>query len=163
METEAKIIIAFLFNRSGKPALTESEVYLPLSMELGWFTTNEAQEFVTYAVAQGFLEKKDGMLQPTFPIETITVPVGFAPRKKTFLKKKKQAKDESMLEAIVSRICEHANRAPPDVHEEIAQVVSEKKIIPEVAALYLARKYTIPCDEWFDTVEAKLLTENTGE
>jgi len=162
METEAKIIITFLFNRSGKPALTESEVYLPLSMELGWFSTSEAQEFVAYAIAQGFLEKKDGVLQPTFPIETITVPVGFTPRKKTFPKKKKPAKDEPVLEAVVSRICEHTNRERTDVHEEIVQMASEKKVVPEVAALYTARNYHIPCDEWYDAVEAMLLIESTG-
>ncbi len=161
METEAKIIIAFLFNRSGKTTLTESEVYLPLSMELGWFSTNEAQDFVAYAVAQGFLEKKDGMLQPTFPIETITVPVGFTPRKKAFPKKKRHAKDEPVLEAIISRICEHTNHDSTEVHEEIQKVASEKKVIPEVAALYTARKYQVPCDEWYDAVEAMLLTENT--
>ncbi len=162
METEAKIIISFLFNRSGKTALTESEVYLPLSMELGWFSTSEAQDFVAYAVAQGFLEKKDGMLQPTFSIETITVPVGFTPRKKAFPKKKVQAKDAPVLEAIVSRICEHTNRDSAELREEIAQVASEKKVILEVAALYTARKYQVPCDDWYDAVEAMLLTGNTG-
>jgi hypothetical protein len=35
MESEAKIILAFLFNRSGKTVLSEAELYLPLSMELG--------------------------------------------------------------------------------------------------------------------------------
>jgi len=162
MDTEARIIIAFLFNRSGKPVLTESEVYLPLSMELGWFSTSEAQEFVSYAVTQGLLAKEDGMLRPTFPIETITIPVGFIPRKKTFPKKKKQAKDEPVLEAIVSRICEQTNRERTDVHEEITRVASEKKILPEVAALFIARNYNIPCEEWYDAVETRLLTESTG-
>ena len=162
METEAKIIIAFLFNRSGKPVLTESEVYRPLSMELGWFSMSEAQEFVAFAVAQGFLEKKDGMLKPSFPIETITIPVGFAPRKKTFPKKKKQAKEEPVLEAITSRICERTGRESADVHEEIIRVASEKKILPEVAALFVARNYSIPCEEWYDAVETMLLTESTG-
>ena len=162
METEAKIIIAFLFNRSGKPALTESEMYLPLSMELGWFTASEAQEFVAYAITQGLLAQKDGMLRPTFPIETITVPVGFTPRKKTFPKKKKQAKDESVLEAVASWICEQTGREDAEVRGEIARVASEKRIIPEVAALYVARAYNLSCDEWYDQVEKLLLTESTG-
>jgi hypothetical protein len=161
MDTEAKIIIAFLFNRSGKPALTESEVYLPLSMELGWFSMSEAQEFVAFAVTQGFLEKKDGMLQPSFPIETITIPVGFTPRKKTFPKKKKQAKEEPVLDAIVSSICEKTGRDSREVHEEIARVASEKKIIPEVAALCVARAQQLSLDEWYDAVEKALVKGNT--
>lgn len=142
--------------------LTESEVYLPLSMELGWFSASEAQEFVSYAVTQGLLAKEDGRLHPTFPIETITIPVGFTPRKKIFPKKKRQAKEEPVLEAIASCICERTGRDAADVHEEITRVASEKKIIPEVAALFIARKDSIPCEEWYDAVEAMLLTGSTG-
>jgi len=162
METEAKIIIAFLFNRSGKPALTESEVYLPLSMELGWFSTSEAQEFVAYAIAQGFLAQEEGMLRPTFPIEAVVVPVGFTPKKKTFPKKKRQTKEEPVLEAITSWICERIGRDSHAVHEEITRVASEKRIIPEVAALLVARSHNLPCEDWYDPVETMLLTENTG-
>ena len=64
MDAEAKIIIAFLYNRSGKTALKESELYLPLAMELGWFTTKEAHEFVTDAINQELLVKKEGLLHP---------------------------------------------------------------------------------------------------
>jgi hypothetical protein len=162
METEAKIIIAFLFNRSGKPVLTESEVYLPLSMELGWFSTSEAQEFVSHAVAQGLLAKEDGMLRPTFPIETIAIPVGFIPRKKTFPKKKKQVQDVPVLEAIVYWISEKTGRDSEEVHEEIARIAAEKEIIPEVAALYVARAHQISPDEWYQLVEDILFKGNTG-
>jgi hypothetical protein len=161
MHTEAKIIIAFLFNRSGKPALKESELYLPLSMELGWFSTKEAQEFVAYAVEQGLLVKKDGTLHPTFPIETITIPVGFAPKKKTFAKKKEQPKEETIIENIASRISEKTGRDTAEVREEITRVASEKKILPEVAALFVARKYDLPCEEWYDAVETILFKGST--
>lgn len=156
MDTEAKIIIAFLFNRSGKPVLTEAELYLPLSMELGWFSTNEAQEFVSYAVAQGLLVKEDGMLHPTFSIETIMVPVGFMPRKKTFPKKKGKLKEKDFIEGIVSRITDQTGRDISEIRDEITRVVSEKKIIPEVAALFVARKYNLLCKEWYGTVETIL-------
>jgi hypothetical protein len=156
MDTEAKIIIAFLFNRSGKPVLTESELYLPLSMELGWFSTSEAQEFVDFSVTQGLLEKKDGVLHPTFPIDSITIPVGFVPRKKVFPKKKKPSKEETVIEAIVSRISETTGRDIGELHEEITLAASEKRIIPEVAALFVARKYNLSGEEWYDAVETIL-------
>ena len=52
MNSEAKIMIAFLFNRSGKNELKDSEIYLPLSMELGWLSAKESQEFIKYAIKQ---------------------------------------------------------------------------------------------------------------
>lgn len=161
MDTEAKIIIAFLFNRSGKPVLKESELYLPLSMELGWFSTKEAAEFVSYAVAQGLLAKKDGDLHPTFPIEAITVPVGFTPKKKTFTKKKERPKQEAVIEAIVSHVSQKTGRDTAEVHEEITKAAAEKNIVPEVAALFVARKYQLSLDEWYNAVEGALFKGST--
>ena len=45
-DSEMRIIIAFLFKRSGKEEMSPSELYLPLSMDLQWFTPNQAKEFV---------------------------------------------------------------------------------------------------------------------
>ena len=84
MDSEAKIIIAFLFNRSGKKELRDAELYLPLSMELAWFSTKESQEFVKSVIEQGLLTKKDGMLIPTFALDDIKIPVGFIPSKRFF-------------------------------------------------------------------------------
>ena len=50
MNSEVQIIISFLFKRSGKNKLKESEIYLSLSLELGWFSARESREFVTYAL-----------------------------------------------------------------------------------------------------------------
>ncbi|MCK5459307.1 MAG: DUF2240 family protein, partial [Thermoplasmatales archaeon] len=61
MNSEAQMIISFLFKRSGKDKLTEPEIYLPLSLELGWFSTREAKGFVTYVLQQKLLVKKDGL------------------------------------------------------------------------------------------------------
>ncbi|PNX48742.1 MAG: hypothetical protein BV459_01725, partial [Thermoplasmata archaeon M11B2D] len=76
MNSEAEIVIAFLFNRSGKTTLTEAELYLSLSMELGWLSTKEAQEFVKYALTQGLLVRKNEEMAPSFPIEKTTIPLG---------------------------------------------------------------------------------------
>lgn len=161
MDPEAKIIIAFLFNRSGKTALKESEIYLPLSMELGWFSTKEAHEFVTNAIRQELLVKKEGMLYPTFSLEKIMIPMGFTPSKKKFVEKKEPAKKENIIEDIVSLICEKTGRDNKDALSEIAQVQKEKNILPEVAALLVARRYALSLDEWYDAVEKKLLRGST--
>ena len=88
MDPEAKIIIAFLFNRSGKTELKDSEFYLPLSMELGWLSVKESQEFIKYAIERELLIKKDDLLRPNFPFEKIIIPLGFATSKKLFSEKK---------------------------------------------------------------------------
>ncbi len=79
MNSEAQIIISFLFKRSGKDELKDSEIYLPLSLELGWFSAREARDFVTYAIEQKLLVKKGALLTPGFDVKKILVPVGFYP------------------------------------------------------------------------------------
>ena len=162
MESEAKIIIAFLFNRSGKTALKDTELYLPLSMELGWFSTKEAQEFVKYSLKKELLIKKDVLLHPNFSVENTSIPVGFTPTKKLFSEKTHEEKKENILEDIVAQISSQTNRNHQDILKEITSEEKEKNILPEVAVLYLARKYNIDMTDWYDVVEQKLFKGNTG-
>jgi len=159
MNSEAHIIIAFLFKRSGKTALKDSELYLPLSMELGWFSTKEAQEFVTHAANHALLEKKDGMLYPLFAIDAIDIPVGFTPSKKTF--KDTTLKEKNIIDTIITHIREKTNHDSKKIQKEIKQVEHEKQLLPEVAALYIARAYNIDIAAWSDTVEQNLFKGNT--
>jgi hypothetical protein len=163
MESEAKIILAFLFNRSGKTALKDAELYLPLSMELKWFSTKESQLFVTYAIKQKLLLKKEGLLHANFPVEKITIPVGFTPTKKLFSEQTSLQKEENILSSIITSISEQTNRSSEDIEQEIHRLEQEKNINPEIAALYVARKYHIDTTSWHDSVEKTLFKENTGQ
>jgi hypothetical protein len=162
MDSEAKIIIAFLFNRSGKTVLKDSEIYLPLSMELGWLSTKESQEFIKYAIKQELLIKKDRSLQPNFPFEKITIPLGFIPSKKFFSEKTDESKEENIIDNIVIKISTQTNHSQREILEEIKQEEKEKNLFLEVAALYVASKYNVDITEWYASVEKILMKENTG-
>jgi hypothetical protein len=164
MDSEAKIILAFLFNRSGKTELKDSEIYLPLSMELGWLSAKESQEFIKYAIKQELLIRKEGVLQPNFPFEKITIPLGFIPSKKLFSEKTdefKEFKEENIIDSIVIKISALTNHSQREIFEEIKQEEKEKNLFLEVAALYVARKYSVDITEWYDSVEKILMKENT--
>ena len=160
MDSEAKIIIAFLFNRSGKTELKDSELYLPLAMELGWLSVKESQEFIDYAIKQELLIKRDGLLQPNFPLEKITIPLGFTPSKKLFSEKKDEVKAENIIDEIVIQISAVTNHSQREILEEIKQEQKEKNLLLEVAALYVARKYCVDITDWYNSVEKLLIKEN---
>jgi hypothetical protein len=162
MDTEAKIILAFLFNRSGKTRLTEAEVYLPLAMDLGWFSTTEAHEFVNYAMKQGLLVKKEGLLSPNFPLEHIKVPVGFTPSKEIFSKKTGEQQEENMIERMVTLICTQTHQNQTDIYEEIKKEEKEKNLLPEVATLSVARKHGVDVSDWYTRVEHAIVKGNKG-
>lgn len=160
MNSETKIIIAFLFNRSGKTQLKDSEIYLPLSMELGWLSAKESQEFIKYAIKQELLIKKDGMLQPNFAFEKVIIPLGFAPSKNFFVEKKDECKESDIIDRISNEISTLTNHSQKEILEEIKQEEKEKNLFSEVAALYVARKYSVDITAWYDSVEKILIKEN---
>ena len=163
MNSESHIIISFLFKRSGKDKLKESEIYLPLSIELGWFSSREARAFVAYAIKQKLLIKKDGLLTSSFDVEKIRIPVGFYPSKKSFATEKTDEKveeEQGITDVAVQYIVEKADGDPKDIFEEIKQVVTEKNIIFDVALLFIAKKYNIDMSSYFDFVEKTIFREN---
>ena len=50
MNKEHKIIISFVFNRSGKREMSFSEFYLTLSLDLKWFTPDNAKSFTLNSI-----------------------------------------------------------------------------------------------------------------
>jgi len=162
MDSEAKIIIAFLFNRSGKTQLKESDLYLPLSMELGWLSTKEAQGFVKTALKRGLLAKKEGFVEPTFPLDSIAIPVGFTPSKQLFTEEISLQRPEDIQDGIIREIGKKTKQNHKEILDEITKEAYEKNILPLVAALYVARKYNCDVSAWTDSVESLLLTENKG-
>ena len=162
MNSEIKIIISFLFKRSGKEELTDSDLYLPLSMDLKWFSPKEAKDFVNSALMQKFLIEKGDRIKPNFEYKKIEVPVGFYPSKQTFEEKKDNVKEEGqdVVKLIIDQIIEKTEQDWQNVFEEIKEEAGKRKISLEVAALLVSRKYDIFASAFFNQVEDKIFIEN---
>ncbi len=162
MNSEIKIIISFLFKRSGKEELTASELYLPLSMDLKWFSPKEAKDFVNSALLQNFLIEKGDQIKPNFDYKKIAVPVGFYPSKQTFEGEKDKVNEErqDVMKLITEKIIEKTEQDEQSVFEEIKEAANKRNISLEVAALLVSKKYDIVVSAFFDQVEGKIFTEN---
>lgn len=157
MTTEAHIIIAFLYKRSGKPIQTESDLYLSLSMDLGWMTTTDAKTFIHQAADNGLLTPKDQGFAPTFDITTIQIPHGFIPKPISTLKETKpHPLQPSLLNHIIDKISNHTKQTPTVIMNEVTSLAEEKKVIPEVAALWIARRQEVDVSEFYDPTQEKI-------
>ncbi len=154
MTTERHIIIAFLYHRSGKTVLTESELYLSLSMDLGWMTTGDAQAFVHEAIKDNLLIPTDNGLSPAFDVTTIIIPSGFTPKKKLA---KPASMPRSLLDQIVAQISHEVDLPQTAIAAEVAMLADEKSVIPEVAALWVARHHNCDISGFYEAIEATLL------
>ena len=159
MTSEVENIIAFLFKRSGKDELTPSELYLPLSMDLKWFSPNQAKTFVNMALQQKLLIKKEGKLKPSFDYEKIVVPVGFRPSKQPSEEDVKEEKLD-VVKTIIGRIVEKTGQDEQSVVEKIEDVEKENNICSEVASLLVSKEYDVDVEDCFDDIEEKIFREN---
>ncbi|MCX6665486.1 MAG: DUF2240 family protein [Euryarchaeota archaeon] len=167
MESESKIVLAFLFKRSGKNMLKESDIYLPLSLELGWFSSTQAQEFVKHALNEKLLIKKDDVVTPSFDVSAVDIPIGFQPSKHVSEQQHIPVKDQarkdkrSLIEQIVDNIVEKTGENKETIAVKISDMEKEKQIFSEVAALVVAREYDVDVDSFFERIEHIFFTENT--
>lgn len=159
MPSESEIIIAFIFNRSGKNKMSFSEFYLSLSMDLKWFTPNQAKEFVNRALKQDFLKKEKDLLKPVFDYKKTVVPIGFYPSKKDFeQKKEEQIIEEDFIKVIIKRIAEKTLLDDEKIMDEINEIKKEKNVTLEVATLILGKKYNVVLEDFLKETEKKIFT-----
>jgi len=157
MDSEEKIIIAFLFKHSGKNELKASELYLPLSMELQWFSPNEAKVFLNQAVKQKLLNKKGELVKPNFGYENVVIPAGFRPSKRPIKEKKEEAVEkQNIIEIITARIIEKTDLDEGKVIEKISSSIQQKHITREIAAALVGKEFDIYLDDCFEEMEKTL-------
>lgn len=154
MTSEEKIIISFVFKRSGKQKLKENDIYLSLSMDLNWFTPNTAKDFVKNALQKNLLVEKNGFIEPGFDLKSINIPTGFFPSgKNSFEIEVKTKKDADFFDNIIEFIIEKTGQKRENVLDEIVRISVEKNIQQEVAALLYAKGKNIDLSGFFDRVE----------
>jgi len=154
MASESEIIIAFLFKRSGKKALSSSEFYLTLSMDLNWFTPKQAKDFLKKSIDEGLILEDDEKIKANFDLMKISVPVGFYPSKKVFEEKPeiKPVKTEDILEEMINKIVNDSGLNEKDVIGKIKAIEKEKNISVEVAALLLGKSLNVSLDMYFGLI-----------
>lgn len=160
MMSEEHIIIAFVFKRSGKKELDESNIYLSLSVGLNWFKPNEAKSFVKTAIQKNLLIKKRDMLTPSFDFENVEIPLGFQPSKQKFdFKPEKTVEKEiSPFENLVKKIVEKSGKKEKDIVKKIDEMSEEKNTNRELSLLLLAKEYNVDFSSFIDDVEATIFT-----
>jgi len=157
MDSEEKIIIAFLFKRSGKNELRASELYLPLSMDLQWFSPNEARVFVNQTLKQKLLNKKGELITPNFDYENVVIPAGFRPSKKPIEEKKEAIeKKQDIISIIIERIAKKTDLDEESIIEKINTVGQQRHITKEVAAALVGKEFDIYLDDCFEEIEKTL-------
>ena len=164
-QDEAKIILAFLFKRSGKNQVKEAELYLPLSLELKWLSSSQANQFVQYCIHNKLLKKVDNAVTPTFEVKTIEIPVGFQPSTTQFpLQPQPSASPETQTEdqGIFQQLLTASKFDKKQLEHDIQQLAKNKGITKETAMILWAYSHDIPVGTNLEPARKKLSRENAG-
>ncbi len=163
MDSESEIIISFLFKRSGKELLKFSDLYLALSMDLNWFTPDDAKAFINLALKENLLIKNDNQIKPNFDYQKTVVPVGFTPSERVFEVKvvdKEKKKKGRILEKIIELLVENTNLDAVELSGLINTMAKEKNITEEVAALLIGKEHNIIFDDFYEKIEELIFNNN---
>jgi hypothetical protein len=159
MVSENEIILAFLFKRSGKEKMSFSELYLNLSIDLNWFSPEEAKKILNDVIKKKLLIKEDNQLLLSFDLNKIKIPIGFSPSKQVFIEKKNQevVEDKNIVTQIVKRINEKTKLEKKHIIDKINESSKEKNIIEEIAALLVGKEYEIEINDLLKETENKII------
>jgi hypothetical protein len=110
------------------------------------------------AIKQELLIKEEDLLKPNFEYIKIVVPVGFIPSKNVFEKKEVEAiKDEDLFEKIVILIAEKTDLDEKQVIQKIEDIVKERNLTKEVAALLLGKDHDLLFEEFYKQIEERIV------
>ena len=163
MTSEKEIIITFIYNRSGKSKLTFNELYLTLSMQLNWFTPDDAKLFINQAFSDKLLKKDKEEISPNFDFKEIVVPVGFKPSRNVFEEKVElpEKKGEDLIDKLLKILVEKTDLDKESIKSKIKELVEKRNIIPEIAALLVGKEYNISLEDNINEIEEKIFEGNS--
>lgn len=149
---ELRRSLAYLFQRKGKNVLSEKELIMSVSMDLGWFSPDDAKRLIDVGLELKLLTKGSEGLSPTFEYEALTIPIDFSPTR-NILEVESQ---EPLLLAIVRNIQDKTNQDKTGVMAEINKKQNTLKVDIEVAAILVAKKYDVDISGFLREVESEI-------
>lgn len=144
--------LAYLYQRKGKDVLSEKELILSISMDLGWFSPDEAKQLINVCLELRLLSRTDSGLKPSFDYKDFSLPIDFTPSK-NILQVESQ---EPLLLSIVRSIHEKTKLEKKDIIAEINKKQDALDVEIEVAAILVTRRYEVDISGFLREAEQEI-------
>jgi hypothetical protein len=161
MSIEEEIILSFIYKRSGKDSLSSTEIYLPLSIELSWFSTNEAKQFLQHCIDHELLKQTPNGLQPTFDITKIKIPIGFTPIK-TYSKNpiNQKTSPNNIYKNLLQTLSQEKKISQSELEIECDKQATVKNVHPITIAILYAKIHNIIINYNIIDIEQIIIKDN---
>jgi len=151
--SELTYTVGMPFKRKGKESLKDMEFVMALSMDLKWFTPEQAKSVLAEAQKSGLLKRDGELVRPSFDISKIEIPSGFKPQTVAIEKK-------TVFERVIERIITSTGIEKRRVVSMINKKQEElsKQVVIEVSAILVAIENNVLVDDLIDEEYAALTT-----
>ena len=151
--SELTYTVSMPFKRKGKEQLKDMEFVMALSMDLKWFTPEQAKSVLAEAQKSGLLKREGELVKPSFDISKIEIPSGFKPQTVVIEKK-------TVFEKVIERIITSTGIEKRKVISMINKKQEElsKQVVIEVSAILVAIENKVLVDDLIDGEYAALTT-----
>jgi hypothetical protein len=151
--SELTYTVSVPFKRKGKEQLKDMDFVMALSMDLKWFTPEQAKSVLAEAQRSGLLKRDGELVRPSFDISKIEIPSGFKPETVAIEKK-------SVFERAIERIITSTGIEKRKVVSMINKKQEElsKQVLIEVSAILVAIENGVMVDDLIDEEYATLTT-----
>jgi hypothetical protein len=149
--SELTYTVSMPFKRKGKEALKDMEFVMALSMDLKWFTPDQAKSVLAEAQISGLLKRDGELVRPSFDISKIEIPSGFKPvaiEKKTVF--------EKVIERIITSTGIEKRKVVSVINKKQEEL--SKQVVIEVSAMLVAIENGVMVDDLIDEEYAALTT-----
>jgi hypothetical protein len=151
--SELTYTVSMPFKRKGKEQLKDMEFVMALSMDLKWFTPEQAKSVLSEAQRSGLLKRDGELVRPSFDISKIEIPSGFKPETIAIEKK-------TVFEKVIERIITSTGIEKRKVVSMINKKQEElsKQVVIEVSAILVAIENAVLVDDLIDEEYAAVTT-----
>jgi len=149
--SELTYTVSMPFKRRGKEALKDMEFVMALSMDLKWFTPDQAKSVLGEAQKSGLLKRDGELVRPSFDISKIEIPSGFKPvaiEKKTIF--------EKVIERIITSTGIEKRKVVSMINKKQEEL--SKQVVIEVSAILIAIENKAIVDDLIDEEYTALTT-----
>jgi len=142
-------IVAYVFRKKGG-VISISEFVFALSLDLKWFSPDQAESVLANAEREGLVQVTGDMVEPSqsFNIHAVEIPIDFKPDKSVFLEK-------TILDRTIDRLSGVMEK------QELLRLINEKQeslgiVEPDAVALLVARIHGIEVTDLIDEAYSRL-------
>ena len=183
---ELERTVAIVYKRKGKNLVSEKEFLNTLLFNMRWsdpgkapkIEAKDAQRILDAAKSSGLLLTKEGMLQPAFDYRSIDIPLNYQPSSEVLKEIGAAPKNEGekdpqpqpaqetpaapvadvpLFTVLIEDISQKTQIKKKDVVSRINKLQERFGVVPEVAALIVARDLGMDVSKYYDITREEIL------